>query len=152
MSKQGIDKQKLINKFKEVLMNRVATLEQAVEDAQASANGEEKSSAGDKYETGREMSRQSRDMFANQLLVAQKDLNIFNKIKGEPKTEVELGSLISVNGNLYYVSLACGKVEIDGKEVMALSQVSPFVQKLKGLKAGGEAMLNGKKLIVDWVS
>lgn len=152
MKNSGIDKQELIRLFKGILAAKVATLLAAIEDAQDSANGEEKSSAGDKYETGREMSRQSRDMYANQLLVAQRDLAIFNKIKADPKTTVDVGSLVCVNGNYYFVSLACGKVVINGTEVMALSQVSPFVQKLKGMKAGDHAMLNGKKMQIDSVS
>nr|GFD49124.1 hypothetical protein [Tanacetum cinerariifolium] len=48
--------------------------------AQESSNSETKSSAGDKYETGREMANQERDRHAAQLYEAQKLLADLQKI------------------------------------------------------------------------
>ncbi len=46
---------------------RITNSKQAMDDAQAAANEEGKSSAGDKYETGRAMAQIERDKAAQQL-------------------------------------------------------------------------------------
>jgi hypothetical protein len=51
---------------------RIETAKQAIDDAQQSANEETKSSAGDKYETGREMMQQETDRNQAQLNEANK--------------------------------------------------------------------------------
>jgi hypothetical protein len=53
---------RLFEHCKNEIERRVANFEYAMMDAQASANSEDKSSAGDKYETGRAMSQIARDM------------------------------------------------------------------------------------------
>ena len=48
-------KDQILNKCREYVNVRIATAKQAMDNAQQSANEEGKSSAGDKYETGRAM-------------------------------------------------------------------------------------------------
>src|SRR6478609_11532726 len=60
-------RQKLFNACVEYVNLRIDTSKQAMADAQESANAEEKSSAGDKYETGRAMMQIERDKAAQQL-------------------------------------------------------------------------------------
>ena len=56
-----------------LLVQRITVSETAMKNAQESANSEDKSSAGDKYETSRAMGHLDRDMNAKQLLVAKQD-------------------------------------------------------------------------------
>ncbi len=65
-----------------------------MEDAQQAANGEEKSSAGDKYETSRAMGHLQKDMHARQLAEQAK----------------ELAALHAVNVDLLYDTMATGAV------------------------------------------
>src|SRR4051812_44811299 len=57
-----------------VLEERMQNTRQLMDNAQAAANGEEKSSAGDKYETSRAMNHLQKDMYARQLAAQQKEL------------------------------------------------------------------------------
>ena len=66
------------------VQNRMEAAVQAIDDAQQAANEETKSSAGDKYETGREMMQQEADRSqvqlneANKLMVALSKINYDN--------------------------------------------------------------------------
>src|SRR4051794_16097612 len=57
-----------------LIEQRIATAREAADNAQQAANQEEKSSAGDKYETGRAIGHLQKDMYAGQLAAHLKDL------------------------------------------------------------------------------
>ena len=56
-----------------VIEQRIKTAQTAMQNAQDSANNENKSTAGDKYETARAMGQLDRDMNAKQLKEAQQE-------------------------------------------------------------------------------
>ena len=60
-------KEQLWVQCQKIVEHRLATAQQAMDAAQQSANQEEKSSAGDKYETGRAMAQLERDKAATQV-------------------------------------------------------------------------------------
>ena len=64
-----------------VLKKRSINSNSAMQDSQESANNQEKSSAGDKYETSRAMGQIDRDMYAYQLLETEKDMNIITNLE-----------------------------------------------------------------------
>lgn len=66
-------KKRLQKKCIEIIEERITTIRMAMNDAQASANNEEKSSAGDKYETSRAMSHLQKDMQATRLSSIMKE-------------------------------------------------------------------------------
>src|SRR5262245_18927177 len=100
-----------------IVQQRINDSKQAMNDAQESANQEEKSSAGDKYETGRAMAQITRDQIAQQLdevLKLKSALEMINPTILFDKFGV--GSLVIINQNRFYVSVSLGKLEIEGKE------------------------------------
>lgn len=70
---------RLIQFCEDTITRRMAVARQAMDNAQASANSEEKSSAGDKYETGRAISHLEKDMYARQLMANAQELNALRK-------------------------------------------------------------------------
>jgi transcription elongation GreA/GreB family factor len=122
--------------------------------AQESSNSETKSSAGDKYETGREMANQERDRHAAQLHEAQKLLADLQKLNPElPSDTVRTGALVTTSLGLFYLSIGAGKLHMaDGREFLAVSPVAPVILALSGKKAGEEVTFNGKKVQVVAVS
>ena len=58
----------------EIIQQRINAAVQAMQNAQEAANSEEKSSAGDKYETGRAMNHLEKDMHARQLAANKNEL------------------------------------------------------------------------------
>lgn len=118
--------------------------------AQESSNSETKSSAGDKYETGRAMAQQERDRHAAQLHEAQLLLGALQKINPELASDaVRLGARVSTSLGLFYVSISAGRlVTAEGQEFMAVSAAAPLAAALHGRRAGEEVLFNGKPVRV----
>jgi len=144
-------RQKLFNACLDYVNKRIDTAKQAMADAQESANAEEKSSAGDKYETGRAMSQIERDKAAEQLNEALKLKQVLDQINN---TEVRgnvvtLGSLvISSSPPHFYVAISAGKIVVDGVEYIALAPQSPIGKSLLNLKVNDTFVYNKKTCTV----
>ena len=76
-----INKKELFEHCKNLLLQRIANGEKAMLDAQEAANSEEKSSMGDKYETGRAMSQLAREMSAKQVFENKQELGFLLKLE-----------------------------------------------------------------------
>ena len=124
---------------------RIATAKQAIDDAQQSAGEETKSSAGDKYETGREMMQQETDRNQAQLNEANKLLIALNQINVDGSSPSAIpGSLVITDNGKFYLSISAGALTFNGEGYFAVSPASPIGNKLLGGKTGDEFNLNGK--------
>ena len=137
-----------------LLEQRIAASRTAMAAAQESSNSETKSSAGDKYETGRAMAQQERDRHAAQLHEAQLLLTALQKINPElPSDTVRLGALAATSLGLFYLSIGAGKLTTaEGQEFLAVSPAAPLAVALSGKRAGEEIVFNGKPVRVPAVS
>ena len=118
---------------------------QAINDAIESANDDTKSSAGDKYETGREMMQQEIDRNRKQLDEAVKMKNLLLSIdQNQVSDTVQNGSLVITNLGKFYISISRGQLVADGNNYFAVSAVSPIGAKLIRQKRGDEFNFNGK--------
>tara|TARA_R110002051_G_scaffold317989_1_gene399735 strand:+ start:213 stop:668 length:456 start_codon:yes stop_codon:yes gene_type:complete len=109
-----------------------------------------KSSAGDKFETGRET--MSRDLMTveNQLKQANyefDELCRFQAIK-EPSPTVQEGSLVQVGSDQYLISISLGQVTVDGQKLFMLSKGSPLGEILVGRKKSDQVEFRGRKLTI----
>lgn len=128
---------------------RINTAREAMDAAQAAANSEGKSSAGDKYETGRAMMQLERDQHARLLAEALKLKQALDGIDPEKQHHsVQSGSLAITDQGNYYLSVSLGKLQIDQKEYIALSAVTPLGAALIGLKKGDTTTFNKRKIKV----
>jgi transcription elongation GreA/GreB family factor len=138
-------KQKLHNRCIAVVDKRIADAKQAMDDAQESANQEDKSSAGDKYETGRAMAQIARDQAAQQLDEALKLKNTLDQINTIlSSNKIGLGSLVITDSSRFYISVSIGKLEVDGKEYFAISPQSPIGKLLFNLNVGDTLSFQGR--------
>ncbi|GAB5525669.1 MAG: hypothetical protein Roseis2KO_35410 [Roseivirga sp.] len=125
--------------------NRIETIEVAMRNAQAAANDETKSSAGDKYETGRAMMHLEKEKLAGQLTEAAKMKKALDLIEPEKlDTVVGLGSLVRTARTSYYISASVGKLLVEGETFFAISPASPIGQQLLEKKAGDTFTFAGK--------
>jgi transcription elongation GreA/GreB family factor len=135
------------------LRERLALAQAGVQAAQESANSETKSSAGDKYETGREMASQERERQAAQLHETQQLLGALQKLSPELAADtVRLGAAVATSLGLFYVSVAAGRLRTaEGVEFVAVSATAPLVQALAGRRAGEHTAFNGKQIRIEAV-
>ncbi|HXB08746.1 MAG TPA: hypothetical protein VNW04_16560 [Puia sp.] len=116
---------------------RIATANEAMQQAQEAANSEEKSSAGDKYETGRAMGHLQKDMHARQLAELVRELAALHAV-----SEV----LLRTDPIDFFISIGLGKQIIEGRAVIFLSPQAPLAQTLQNKKAGDNIVFQGETL------
>jgi transcription elongation GreA/GreB family factor len=136
------------------LAQRMALARAEMQAAQESSNSDTKSSAGDKYETGRAMAQQERDRHAVQLHEAQQLQAALQKINPELASDtVRLGALVTTSLGVFYLSVSVGRLTTaDGQEFMAMSPAAPLAAALSGRRPGEEVIFNGKPVRVLAVS
>lgn len=129
------------------VQQRIEAAQAAMLTAQESANSETKSSAGDKYETGRAMAQEERNRNAVQLqqaLQLQGELTRINP--AAPSDTVRPGALVSTSLGRFYISISAGKLTLEGQEYFAVSAAAPVAVALGGRRAGEEVLFNGQKV------
>ena len=118
-------KLKLLAFCRRVVETRLHGAEEVIRMAQASANEESKSSAGDKYETGRAMAQLEIEKASAQLAEAQKLMQTLEHIPVTVSNVVRLGSIAYTNEGNYFLSIPAGTLILDDVTYYALSPVSP---------------------------
>lgn len=148
-----IDKKTLFEACKNMLLQRIADGEKAMLDAQEAANSEEKSSMGDKYETGRAMSQLARDMSAKQVFENKQELANLLKLENTKtdKTIVQ-GSVVMANSKVFYIAVGLGVIDFNGMQVTVLSPKAPLAQLMLGKKAGDIFELNKKQFAIEQIN
>ena len=136
------------------IQERIDAARTAMQAAQESSSSETKSSAGDKYETGREMANAERDRNAAHLQQAQQLQAELARINPDAACDtVRPGALVSTSLGRFYISISAGKLPTEGgPDVFAVSAAAPVAVALKGLRAGGEVVFNGKPVRVEAIA
>ncbi|MGZ3872853.1 MAG: 3-oxoacyl-ACP synthase [Mucilaginibacter sp.] len=117
----------------------------AISEAQKASNDDTKSSAGDKYETGRAMMQQETNRNLVQLNEANKLKVALNKISPNGVADkIEPGSIVLTDNGNFYVAVSAGILKVNNHSYFAVSPASPMGLKLSGLKAGANFKLNDK--------
>jgi transcription elongation GreA/GreB family factor len=138
-------KQQLMAHLKALLDERMAASWEAMEAAQASANEQSKSSAGDKYETARAMGQLDRNMHARQYEQARQERQLLERIQEtEVLRRVALGALVHTTAGSFFVAVSVGPVTVEGTLVLAVSAASPIGKALLGKQAGESFPFQGK--------
>jgi transcription elongation GreA/GreB family factor len=138
-------KQELYNQCVAYVQTRMAAAEDAYKDAEKASNDDTKSSAGDKYETGRAMMQQEKDRNTIQVNEANKLMVALTAISTKGRSDkVESGSVVITDSNQFYIAISAGSLVVAGKTYFAVSPASPIVMKMMGKKAGDSFEVNGK--------
>lgn len=136
-------KEALYQQCQQYVRQRIDTARSAMEAAQESANEESKSSAGDKYETGRAMAQIERDRHAQLLAEALKlEQDLHQLDIDKPSAVVRAGSLITTNRGRFFIAISVGKLVINGVDYFVVSPASPIGALLAGHSAGDSVTFN----------
>ena len=133
-----------------ILTNSILQATRDYELARESRDSDTKSSAGDKFETGREMMQREMDKISASIDQSKNQLNFLSKINlNRPYSIVDLGCLIVTDQGIYYISIGLGKVEINAEVIYAISLDSPIGQLFKGKRIGDILEFRGKTLKIN---
>ncbi|MDX1720699.1 MAG: transcription elongation factor [Salegentibacter mishustinae] len=138
-------KERLYKACEAYVEERIKRIEAAMAGLESDLENETKSSAGDKYETGREMINLEINKLAEQL---QQFKNLRNTLKvAKSRTNhgfAQLGTAVKTNMANYFIAIPADRIIVDGDEYFAIGANSPIAQLLLHKKAGEEITFNGK--------
>lgn len=130
-----------------VIQARIDGLSSSIADAQAAANEENKSSAGDKYETGRAMNQLEKDMLTRQLAENRRELAAIMEIDCSGiHTEVKVGTLVSCAEVSFFILGGLGKMMVDDQTLFVISPNAPLARSFMGKQKGELVKFNGKEI------
>ncbi|MCI0921955.1 GreA/GreB family elongation factor [Sphingobacterium rhinopitheci] len=148
-----LTKEEIIDSCLASVTRRINEVEFAIKDADQALADDTKSSAGDKYETSREMVQQDITRYQKQLAIANTDRDVLQKIDPLKSNErIGLGSVVRTDAGLYFISISIGLLKIQSQNIYVISPLSPIGQELIGKSKGDEIHFNGKTQKVISVS
>lgn len=131
------------------IQNRIENIEYSMLQARQASNDDTKSSAGDKYETTREMMQQEMDRNSKLLYEAGQQKIALQQIENVDKAkEVKNGSLVLTSGGNFYISISAGELNFETQKFIAVSQAAPIGRAFIGRKIGDEVNFNGNNYLV----
>lgn len=126
-----------------LVQEALSQTQQALSAAIEASQDDTKSSAGDKYETGREMAQQDINRNKQQLFDNQQKLNLLQNLENtEPSTFIKDGNLVLTNKGNFYLSIGLGQVKIEEDSFYVISSQSPIGKMLLGKKEGEQFRFN----------
>lgn len=132
-----------------ILEDRMRMHKEAMDDAQESANSEEKSSMGDKYETSRAMSHINRDMNAKKMAEVKQELDRLKQLNpSKAGLHVTPGSFIITQSEPVLIACGIGKITIADEALFVISPQSPLGKTLLNHSQGDEIPFNGKTYLI----
>jgi transcription elongation GreA/GreB family factor len=138
-------KAELLAKCLEFVEERIKSAESAIVSAKEASQDDTKSSAGDKYETTREMMQQEISRNEAQLFEAKKLKHALLQVTiDKPANSVQNGSVAITNQGNFFISISAGQLKSDEQTFYAISAASPIGRLMMGLKKGDRFNFQGK--------
>ncbi len=127
-----------------LIAEKTSVLHRSIRDANEAANEDSKSSAGDKFETGREMITQEIAKATQQLATLGEMRRALEKIRPNRQLEsVGLGTLAHTSEGWFFFSVSLGNIQVEGQEVYALSMASSPIFSHISFSDATQAALSG---------
>ncbi|MDX1761066.1 MAG: transcription elongation factor [Christiangramia sp.] len=150
---QGNDRSKLILACRDYISQRVAVIKKAMNGLKEDLEGESKSSAGDKFETGREMINIEWNKLSVQLSQYDHLDQILNRLEDHIPTEmIVLGSMVYTDAANYFISIPAGEISGGSDKFYAIGIQAPIAQLMLGKKVGDSINFNGRQFKVQRIS
>jgi transcription elongation GreA/GreB family factor len=136
MINQSNIKKELYEHCQHYVQDLLKRAQQGITTSQQAAAHEQKSSAGDKFETHRAMMHLQTESFVRRLEVAQALADELIHVSSLPRTHIGLGSLVETEQGWYFIAISAPSHQIDQHNYTMLSTQAPFYQAMQGLEAG----------------
>ena len=146
-------KQKIYHQYHQLVQDRIDVFRDMIVALTEDSKNDAKGSAGDKHETALSMMHLEQEKLNHKLKEILDQKSILDKIDASSTHQkVALGSLVQANGMLLFISTALPKINIDNKNIFALSPQSPLGSQLMGNSIGYSFDMNGKAYQIESVN
>ena len=142
-------REKLLAKCADYVEERVSRLQSSIKDLEHDLGNETKSSAGDKYETSREMINTEINKLQNQLQSFKKLKEVLVVIENrKASTTVQLGSIVKTNAANYFIAIPVGEIMVEEEKFYAIGLNSPIGKLLLGKQEGEQFIFQQKEFSI----
>ena len=143
-------KQQILHRYKELVQDRIDVFQDMISGLTIDAQNDAKGSAGDKHETALSMMHIEQEKLNYKLKEVLEQKKILNTIDETITHKViALGSLVTVNEMMLFISTALPKINLNDKTIFAVSPQSPLGSKLMGNSVGFSFEINTSKFTVE---
>ncbi len=139
-------KAQLIQYCLQIAKEKVKALENELGSTREATSSEDKSTAGDKHETGRAMMHLEQEKLYAQLAEAETLVAELERI--DPKASsvsIQLGTLVFTDKANFLITAGLGRISFENTDYFAVSAQSPVAQAMIGKKSGEEFVVNGTR-------
>jgi hypothetical protein len=127
----------------EMLEARIAICQLAIDNAQQASNEEEKSSAGDKFETSRAMNHLEKEMYGKQLQSNLQERAALQAISLDSVHDIiKPGSFVVCKDFDFYIAAGLGRSSLEGRTIYLLSPEAPLAGLLHNKTKGDVFIFN----------
>jgi transcription elongation GreA/GreB family factor len=117
--------------------------------AKESRDSDTKSSAGDKFETGREMMQREMDKLSANIDLLKSQLAKISSIDvHKSSASIGFGSFISTDAGHYFMSIGLGKITDEFGDFFAISSDSPIGALFMGKQAGEKINIQNRTITI----
>jgi hypothetical protein len=130
----------------QLINTRIQQAEEEIKEIRNEAQLHAKSSAGDKFETGRAMADLEIEKYQKSLEILLQMVSVFSRIDPEiHHQEMAHGALIHTDHGYIYIAAALGKIKVGKDDIFVISHDAPLFIALKNIPVGGLGIFNGRK-------
>jgi hypothetical protein len=132
-----------------LLQKEIIDLEHQILLLKEADEGDGKSSAGDKYETQREMNQQSRNLIQNRFQIAQQRQNFFTNLVLKPQDSIQNLALIQLSSGNFWITFGMGNIHFQNLLIHLISPEAPLFLALKDKKVGDTVIFRGNAIQIQ---
>jgi transcription elongation GreA/GreB family factor len=147
-----MDKTKIISFIQEHLQTQLSDYVDELQSVNEEIGKETKSSAGDKFETSREMMNQEISRIEERIAYLKKQINSLKNIPLKKVESIQNGSLVLTNHGLFFFGIAFGKLNLEAQDLMGLSLNSPLGKLMTDRKEGDELTFMDRNYLIQSVN
>ena len=130
-----------------LIQKDIKHIQKDIKSLEESKANDTKSSAGDKFETSREMAQQEVDKLNQQLAIKSKmTYDLKSILESEKSTICQQGSIVKTSLGTFILGIAYGNMSYKDENFFAISLASPIGQLLLNKSSGEQIQFNGRKI------
>lgn len=147
-----MNKQNLFQHISETITEKIGRLQQDIKDLQKDIAEDSKSSAGDKFETSREMAQQELGKLSTQLAEQQRLKKLLESQDTETSSFIKVGSLVQTDSGMFLVGIPIGKITFGGISVIGIGVGAPLGQLLLNKSENDRVTFNHQSFVIEKIS
>lgn len=142
-------KKELLQYCKKEIEDKSLHIKKTLKELNEDAQSDTKSSAGDKYETAREMINLEKAKLDERYQSLQSQKKVLHQIKEDKKMlKIDLGTLFKTEDGYFFIAISMGKITFKKKNIFLISLVSPIGKVFYEKKKGESVIFNGRSLTI----